>query len=250
MKRMFLLLLFLVLAGCSQVERIDLLKNDIVKQIIMYEMNDSWGQIDESRLIFTDREVVDDFVKALHKMERIPGVVDVRVPDYLIDLNGDQFYMWIEEDGGSIMDPEDTNTLYRLEEDSAKEIYERFVVEVEPQANISNEEVLKSLKNHGLELKKAGRNPDGIFGMKLNGKRSKYYELEGQPVYIYNFYSDIERQKGLKNWHEKTASDNLVSYQVFEVHNILIFHVYEKELDADIHAKFLEGLKFINAHVE
>ncbi|MFC4409055.1 hypothetical protein ACFOZY_01255 [Chungangia koreensis] len=245
MKKTCLLLLFLLLAGCSQMEGVDVLKVDRVKQVMMYEVNDSWNQIDDSHITFTDQVVVDDFVKALHKLVRLPGVVDIAAPDYLIDLNGEQFYLWIDENGGSIMDPEDTNTLYRLEEASVKEIYERLKVEVDPKKNISSESVLKSLAKQGLELKEAGDNPDGTFGMKLNGERSDYYQLDGQPVYIYNFYSAIERQRGLENWHEKTASANLESYQVFEIENILIFHVYEIEMDADIHAKFLEGLKFL-----
>lgn len=251
MKKAFLLFLLLVLVGCSQKENYDVYEwnPSNVDQVDVYEMKDSWEKIDDPLISFTDREVVDDFIKAIHKMKRLPGVVDVAAPDYLIDLNGKEFYLWIHPESGSIMDPEDTNTLYRLEETSAKEIYEVFKAKVKLQKNLSNEEVVKSLEKQGLELKQAEHDSDKTFG-KLNGELPESYEVEGQPVYIYNFYSDIERQNGLEEWYAQPPMDQSELYQVFGVRNILIFHVYGEEMDADIHAKFVEGLKFIDAQVK
>lgn len=247
MRKAFLVLLLLVLTGCAQVEKVDVYEanSSNVEQVNVKEMNDSWEPLDGSPITFNDREVIHLFTKALRKMDRQPGIMEVSAPDYLIELSGEQYFLWIEENGGSIMEPEDTHTLYNLEEASANEIYELLKSEIIPQKNLTNEEVVTSLKKQGLELKEANSNADPIFGMKLNGEQPEVFKLEGQLVYLYNYYSEMERQNGLDEWHEETVMYNLVTYQVFETRNILIFHVYGNEMDADVHAKFLEGLKWI-----
>lgn len=247
MKKVFILFLFIVIAGCSRVDQVNVIKVDDSElgQVEVNEMDDSWNSILDTQVSFTNEEEINLFTTALRKMSRLPGVVDVSSPDFLIELDDHQYYLWISEDSGSIMDPDDTNTLYRMDIRSAKEIYELFKARITLKGNLSVEEVLASLRKQGLELKKQFYDSDNIFGMKLNGKRARPFELDGQPVFIYDYYSEPERQKGLEDWHEKTAMYNLISYQVFESRNILLFHVYGKDLDSDIHAKFLEGLKWI-----
>ena len=244
MKKGFLLILLIVIAGCSQVKKVDLINTDeSTVEVSVHNVNEHWEIIDDSPVALTDRETVKLFVKALSNVEQQPGVVDIAAPHYVIYLNRDQFYLWIREDGGSIMKPEDTNTLYTLEEEIAKEIYEIFKEEITPYDNLSNGKVLSSLKKQGLELKEALRDVDSQFGKELNGEWPEAYELDEFPVYLYNFYSITERQKGLKEWRQNTSMQNLESYHVFEVENVLIFFINGNEAYTDIHEKFVEGLK-------
>ena len=51
---------------------------------------------------------------------------------------------------------------------------------------------------------------------------------------IYIFDSEENRKKGLKDFQKQTESMNTVSHGVYEVKNVLIFYVYEKDLDNSI----------------
>ncbi|MDW0109759.1 hypothetical protein [Sporosarcina aquimarina] len=102
------------------------------------------------------------------------------------------------------------------------------------QANDPNaiilDEVLASFEEQQLSLKesKATKN-DNIFGMKLNGVRPSFYELDGKQVLVYIYNSNNQREKGLEDWRKKTASMDTVSYKVCEVNNVLLFYVYVDE---------------------
>lgn len=71
--------------------------------------------------------------------------------------------------------------------------------------------------------------------MKLNGIRPSAYELDGKRILVYIYDSSDEREQGLEDWREKTASMNTVSYKVYEVNNVLLFYVYEEE---NLNSKF------------
>lgn len=110
------------------------------------------------------------------------------------------------------------------------------------QANAPNaitlEEVLSSFEEQQLLLKKSKVNKDHIFGMKLNGIRPSAYELDGKKILVFIYNSSEEREKGLEDWREKTATMNTVSYKVYEVNNVLLFYVYEEEiLNSEIDSK-------------
>lgn len=92
------------------------------------------------------------------------------------------------------------------------------------------DEVLSSFEEQQLPLKesKVTRN-DNIFGMKLNGVRPSFYDLDGKKLLVYIFNSTNKREEGLEDWSEKTASMDTVSYKVYEVHNVLLFYVYVDE---------------------
>lgn len=103
---------------------------------------------------------------------------------------------------------------------------------------ITLEEVLSSFKEQQLSLKKSKVNKDHIFGMKLNGIRPSAYELDGKKILVYIYHSSDEREQGLEDWREKTASMDTVSYKIYEVNNVLLFYVYEEEiLNSEIDSK-------------
>jgi len=101
------------------------------------------------------------------------------------------------------------------------------------------EEVLSSFEEQQLSLIKSKVNKDdNIFGMKLNGVRPSAYELDGKMLLVYIYDSNKEREEGLEDWREKTASMDTVSYKVYEVKNVLLFYVYEEEkLNSEIDSK-------------
>lgn len=64
------------------------------------------------------------FVHAIHraKQKQINGVVDVRTPNYLLtltyeDVPNSKFLLWLGDDGGSIMNKNDTLTMFTLPSD-------------------------------------------------------------------------------------------------------------------------------------
>lgn len=98
--------------------------------------------------------------------------------------------------------------------------------------------MLSSFDEQHLSLKESKVSKDDhIFGMKLNRVRPSSYELDGKMLLVYIYNSDNEREKGWEDCHEKTASMNTVSFKVYEVNNVLIFYVYEKDLNSEIDSK-------------
>lgn len=102
---------------------------------------------------------------------------------------------------------------------------------------ITLEEVLASFEEQHLSLEKSKVKKDHIFGMKLNGNRPSAYELDGKKLLVYIYNSSDEREKGLEDWREKTASMDTVSYKVYEVNNVLLFYVYVDDLNGEIDSK-------------
>lgn len=64
--------------------------------------------------------------------------------------------------------------------------------------------------------------------------------LDAKPLFIYIYDSVNERKEGLEDFRVKTASSNVVSFNLYEVENVLLFYVHgqdlstELEVDADI----------------
>jgi hypothetical protein len=103
---------------------------------------------------------------------------------------------------------------------------------------ITLDEVLPSFEEQQLSLKERKVSGKNIFGMKLNGVRPSSYDLDWKKLLVYIYDSSNEREKGLEDFREKTATANMVSYKVYEVNNVLLFYVYEEEyLNSEIDAK-------------
>jgi hypothetical protein len=96
------------------------------------------------------------------------------------------------------------------------------------------EEVLSSFEEQELSLKESKVNDKNIFGMKLNGVRPSVYELDGKMLSVYIYDSTKEREKGLEDFRDKTASADVVSYNYYEVKNVLLFYVHELDLSLEV----------------
>jgi hypothetical protein len=102
---------------------------------------------------------------------------------------------------------------------------------------ITLEEVLSLFEEQRLSLKESKVSDNNIFGMKLNRIRPSSYELDGKKLLVFIFDSNKEREKGMEDFLNKTAAYGLVSYKVYEFKNVMIFYVYEKELNNVIAGK-------------
>ncbi|MER2007113.1 MAG: hypothetical protein ABS939_06635 [Psychrobacillus sp.] len=101
-------------------------------------------------------------------------------------------------------------------------------------ANITLNDVIVSLENQHLDVEETSKSKDKIFNNKLNGIKPNNYTLQDKSLLIYIFDSEENRKKGLKDFQKQTESMNTVSHGVYEVKNVLIFYVYEKDLDNSI----------------
>jgi len=100
---------------------------------------------------------------------------------------------------------------------------------------ITLDEVIFSFEEQQLLVKKSKEvSKNNIFGIKLNGVKPSSYELDGKMLSVYIYDSAEERQKGLEDFRNKTATMDIVSYNVYEVENVLIFYVYEHDMNMKV----------------
>ncbi|WP_391117388.1 hypothetical protein [Psychrobacillus sp. L3] len=102
---------------------------------------------------------------------------------------------------------------------------------------ITLEETLSSFEEQEMSLIDSKVNDKNIFVMKLNGVRPSVYELDGKMLSVYIYDSTKERENGLEDFRKKTELANLISYKVYEVKNVILFYVYEKNLNSEIDSK-------------
>lgn len=111
---------------------------------------------------------------------------------------------------------------------------------------ITLEEVLSSFEEQQLSVKERKVSGKNIFGMKLNGVRPSSYVLDEKKLFVYIYDSNNEREKGLEDFREKTSTANVVSYKVYEVINVLLFYVYEEDLNSKIDVKIQNKISKLN----
>jgi hypothetical protein len=100
---------------------------------------------------------------------------------------------------------------------------------------ITLDEVISSFEEQQLVIKENKElSNDNIFGMKLNRVKPSSYELDGKLLSVYIYNSAEERKKGLEDFLGKTATMDIVSYNVYEVENVLIFYVYEHDMSMEV----------------
>lgn len=100
-------------------------------------------------------------------------------------------------------------------------------------SHISEREVVVALQNQNIELTEGGSVKGTIFTSKLKGVKPQVYELNEKLFLIYEFDTPEELDKGEKEFANKTASMNLVSYKTFTKRNILIFYVHGEDLNSN-----------------
>ena len=98
-------------------------------------------------------------------------------------------------------------------------------------SNISEEDLVEALREHGVPVVET-KLKDNIFGSTLNKVKPGTYELDDRQLFIYEYKTEVDRDKGLEQFNKNTETMNLVSYTVFTHRNILLFYVHAENLDA------------------
>lgn len=106
----------MVSSACRAVEE--------VKTVSVYKMNDFNDRDEESEMLLTKPEDVSVFATAVDKAKRQPGIVNIAAPAFSFEMDGRTFYLWIGEEYGTIMNTEDTHTIYSLPMQNAEDVYE------------------------------------------------------------------------------------------------------------------------------
>ena len=97
-------------------------------------------------------------------------------------------------------------------------------------SNISEEDLVKVLREYGVPVVET-KLKDNIFGSKLNKVKPSAYELDNKQLFIYEYKTEDDRDKGLGQFTKNNETMNVVSYTVFTHRNILMFYVHAENLD-------------------
>lgn len=118
-KSICLFALLASLSGCSK-------EIKEVNEVNVYGM-ESFSEVKEDSLVtYTDKKAIKQFKKAFSGAKKQPGVVDMADPQYKVELGEKSFFLWLSQDHGTIMDLEDTNTIYTLTNKSVKNVNNLF----------------------------------------------------------------------------------------------------------------------------
>ncbi|HYK74248.1 MAG TPA: hypothetical protein VEV44_14225 [Pseudoneobacillus sp.] len=112
---LLMIIALFILSACS-FEKID--------KIQLYEMESFSNIRKDSMMIIKDKQDIIQIRNGIDSAKKQPGVVDMADPEYKIEVGKNTYYLWISENSGTIMNLEDTNTIYSLTKYSAKRVGE------------------------------------------------------------------------------------------------------------------------------
>ena len=98
-------------------------------------------------------------------------------------------------------------------------------------SHITEEDLVKALREYGVNVVETKSSKDNIFGSKLNRVKPGAYELDDKQLFIYEYKTEDDPDKGLEQFNKNTETMNVVSYTVFTHRNILMFYVHAENLD-------------------
>lgn len=82
--------------------------------------------IGDSLVTFTDKKEIQQFKEAFSSAKKQSGIVDMADPQYKVELGGKSFFLWLSPDHGTIMDVEETHTIYSLTGKSVENVNDMF----------------------------------------------------------------------------------------------------------------------------
>lgn len=109
----------LLLSACTSGKQVETIRINKMKSF-------SDADLDSTKQI-TDSDEIAVFKSAINKAIKRPGIVNVADPEFRIEVDEHSYYIWIQEEAGTIMNVEDTHTIYSLPKKNAKEVYEIIV---------------------------------------------------------------------------------------------------------------------------
>lgn len=107
-----------------------------IQEANIYESNGFDKKSLDLIISYTDEENVELLKNIIKSVKKLEGIVKMSDPDYSLEIiyednSKDQLYVWIMEDGiSSIMDIEDTHTLYNFPEDMNEKLIDLFKIEL------------------------------------------------------------------------------------------------------------------------
>ncbi len=163
-----------------------------IEKITIYQMKDFTEVKEDSKWELTDSAEIRVIRQAFKGAKKQPGIVNMAEPQYRLELDKNTYFLWIGEDSGTIMNVEDTHTIYSLSSKSAKRVYEIITLH-QPDESSSN----------STETKKQGDFEVRIFAeqdQELNVYATLTYRGEEESIDIYHatwiFYFGITQLDG------------------------------------------------------
>jgi uncharacterized protein YcfL len=127
MKKMWLVLSLLLLSiclfGCKQNGEVKVNNQQIIteslEKITIYPMESN-----SETLVFEDTETIEMIKEAIDNAVKQPGIVNMTDTEFKIEIGEETYFLWVDEKSGTIMNTEDTHTIYSLAESSIKQVNE------------------------------------------------------------------------------------------------------------------------------
>lgn len=113
----FILFVFLVFLNACNKE---------VKEVNVYEMESYSEIIEDSLVTYTNKKEIQQFKEAFSSAKKQSGIVDMADPHYKVELGEESFFLWLDQDHGTIMNVKDTNTIYYLTDKSVENMKNIF----------------------------------------------------------------------------------------------------------------------------
>lgn len=110
-----------LLSGCSHTNDLGL---EVANHLTIYEMEDFNQEITESVIEIDNEELIEEIVNILNSAHKQTGSVDIRIPDYRMDLNEDSVFLWLDDNSGTVMSVEDTETIYSISSKGRRRLIE------------------------------------------------------------------------------------------------------------------------------
>ncbi|WP_456276314.1 hypothetical protein [Bacillus sp. AK128] len=117
-----LFLVSIVLFGCQQGHEENILQAN--NKITISPMDNP-----SEEMVFEDTETIEMIKEAVVQAEKQSGVVNMADPEYKVAIGDETFFLWIDGKSGTIMNIEDSHTIYNLSELSAQQMNEMISVD-------------------------------------------------------------------------------------------------------------------------
>ena len=103
-----------------------------------------------------------------------------------------------------------------------------------PQQSSDHSNFIEALEQQQIPLQMKANKEKSTFTQELQGQKPKTYLLNDKLLSVYTFNRSKDRSKARQRFYEKTASQNVVSYELYEQNTMLIFYVHEQNLNVTV----------------
>jgi hypothetical protein len=127
MKQMIMVLSILLLSiglfGCQQNNKVKVdntpSNTENLEKVTLYPM-----ETNSEEVVISDRETIKTIIEAVDSAEKLSGIVNMANPEFKIKIGEKEYFLWIDEKSGTIMNTEDTHTIYSISESLIDQVNE------------------------------------------------------------------------------------------------------------------------------